>query len=189
MQAATTLHRLAVHYFTPFFLRYPNSEVLLWHFCIVHSNAPQPSLLHHLTSTTLTFESNSSSPLAHSCLTKDNPHRSPPALCLLSSVITAVPANHRLLFFFLKRENLSSYFKLCHHWPNVKYLQQSCERMCVCAFLHQGKCKKKKMYTWVVLWGIAFCHPVQEQTKVINAPCERISVLCKTKQYRIVWMH
>lgn len=132
-------------------------------------HTPEPLLLHCLTSTTPTFESNPSSLSARPCLTKDNLHRSAPAPCLLSSVITVVPQNHRLPFFFF-----------------VKYLQQCCVsmNMCVCAFLYI-KARKSCFTSWFDEYCF-FCHPAQEQTKVINALCEQISVLCKTKQYRVV---
>lgn len=123
-----------------------------------------------LTSTTMTFESNPSSPLARPCLTKDNPHRSAPAPCLLSSAITAVPQNPSP--FSKKKER-----KKNRATTYVKYLQccVSVNTCVLCAFLHQGKKKNRKMshlLVWLVLLFFFLFHPVQEQTKVINALCE-----------------
>ena len=146
-------------------------------------HTPEPSFLHHLTSTTLTFDSNHSSPLARPCLTKDNLHRSAPAPCLLSSAITVVPKNHRLPFFplFLGIVPPLTY----------KYLQQCCMSVNRCVYApfftsRQNWKRKKRRENSHGLIGIAFfCH--QEQMEVIDALCVQISVLCKTKQYITIW--
>lgn len=146
-------------------------------------HTPEPSFLHHLTSTTLTFESSHSSPLARPCLTKDNLHRSAPAPCLLSSAITVVPKNHRLPFF-------SPLFLGIVPPLTYKYLQQfvwAWTDACMHLFYIKAKLKerkKKRKFTWFD-WYCFFCH--QEQMEVIDALCEQISVLCKTKQYITVW--
>lgn len=143
--------------------------------CRLYSVCSNTHLSRHssncLTSTTMTFESNPSSPLARPCLTKDNPHRSAPAPCLLSSAITAVPQNPSP--FSKKKEE-----KKNRATTYVKYLQccVSVNTCVLCAFLHQGKKKNRKMshlLVWLVLLFFFFLfHPVQEQTKVINALCE-----------------
>lgn len=141
-------------------------------------HTPEPSFLHHLTSTTLTFESSHSSPLARPCLTKDNLHRSAPAPCLLSSAITVVPKNHRLPFFsFIFGNRATTYLQV------FAAICVSVNGCVYAPFLHQGKTKrekKKRKFTWFD-WYCFFCH--QEQMEVIDALCEQISVLCKTKQY------
>lgn len=61
--------------------------------------------------------------------------------------------------------------------------------MSMCLFYTKAR-KEKEGVSQVGLMGIAFflffCPPPQEQTKVNNALCEQISVLCKMKQYRVV---
>lgn len=106
----------------------------------------QTHLSHHcLTSTTLTFESNPSSPLARPCSTKDNPHRSAPAPCLLScdnGRATKTTADLFLFFFFFSSYRATTY---------VKYLQQCCASMNGCfyvPFLHQGKKKDENFTSW-----------------------------------------
>lgn len=105
-----------------------------------------------------------------------------------SPAITAVPQNHRRPFSFFPLVS-------CHYLCEV-FAAVLCEheRMFLCAFMTSRQKQKKKdenFTSWQFDGYCFFCHPVQEQTKVINALCELISVLCKTKQYRIVkyfWM-
>ena len=114
--------------------------VCLWVCCLYsvcsNTHTHRHTLLSHpcstrLTSTTLTFESNPSNPLARPCLTKDNPHRSAPAQCLPDSAITAVPQNYRLPFFFfvwiVPPLMWSIYNSVMCAWKHE------------CAFLHRGK--------------------------------------------------
>lgn len=96
---------------------------------------------HRLTPTTLTFESNPSSPLARPCSTKDNPHRSAPAPCLLSCdngrATKPPPTFSSFLFFF----SLVSCHYLCEVFAAVLCEH---ERMFLCAFFTSRQKKKKK---------------------------------------------
>lgn len=121
----------------------PESRACVCCLYSVCSNTPEPSLLHCLTSTTLTFESNPSSLLAHPCLTKDNPHRSARAPCLLSSVIMVVPQKTPAYFFFCL------FVSLNRATTYVKYLQQCCVNLYVYVPFYI-KARKQKFHVMVV---------------------------------------
>lgn len=122
--------------------------------CRLYSVCSNTHLSRHssncLTSTTMTFESNPSSPLARPCLTKDNPHRSAPAPCLLSSAITAVPQNPSP--FSKKKEKKKS----CHHLCKVFAVLCEREHLCVMCLFTSRQEKEQKNVTLASLIGIAF---------------------------------
>lgn len=176
-----------------------NPASLVWVCVCARASLVQRKLtfaIRRLTSTTLTFEPNHSSPLARPCLTKDNPYRSTPALCLLSSEITAVPQkkgkkkdSQPTLFFFFVKIVPPLMWSICSSvvwaWTDV----------CLCLFFTSRQNYKignisRVCSSLMIAMGIAFSFrcPVWAQTKVIDAPCEQISVLCKTKQYRLLWI-
>lgn len=101
--------------------------------------------------------SNSSSPLAHPCLTKDNPHRSAPVLCLLICDNSCATQKRRK-----KKKKIVTCFlvfpvcatNLCHREPNVKCWEQPCERfMCPCLYVEAFSCEVGSAM------GIALRHP------------------------------
>lgn len=118
-----------------------------------------------------------------------------PALCLLSPVITAVPLNHPLTFLLCKIHFWFDFcfcffvFSIVPHQSNVKYWRWSCQSDRRCVNIKANFKRKNGQYKWAVLMHVALCHLVQKQTEVIGAPCEQISVLFKTEQYRTVWIH
>lgn len=112
------------------------------HLCVTRAASVQTYLSHH---SAIWF--NSSSLLAHPCLTKDKITRiDRPQGCIYSPMNNCC-ATKRLPSLLLPP------WKLCHNLPNVKCLHWSCERVCVYVPSHQGisfmKCQSCDRYCFL----------------------------------------